>query len=94
MIKLPALITGSFVALYMTAIAATNGNNHSIDRGLGPNISGSIKVAITNITLSTFYPLAVCVPRRCDKYTALTIHKKFSRPAVLVYICPISLGQP
>jgi hypothetical protein len=53
LINLPALITGSFVALYMMAIAATKGNNHSIDWGLGPNISGSVKVAIINIIFST-----------------------------------------
>jgi hypothetical protein len=39
------LIFGSFVVLYTIEIAATNGSNHSMDRGVEPICSGMVKLA-------------------------------------------------
>jgi hypothetical protein len=44
--KLAAFIFGTFVALYTTAIATTNGSSHSMDCGVTPIFSGVVKVAI------------------------------------------------
>ena len=44
--KLANLIFGSFVVLYTTDIAATNGSSQSIECGVTPIFSGVVKVAI------------------------------------------------
>jgi len=45
-IKFAAVIVGSFVALYTTAIDAANGSSHSIELGFVPTTSESTKPAI------------------------------------------------
>jgi len=44
--KCANLIFGSFVVLYTTEIAATNGSSHSMEFGVTPIFSGVVKVAI------------------------------------------------
>ena len=43
--KLANFISGSFVALYITAMEAVNGRSHNIDRGVIPMLSGEVNVA-------------------------------------------------
>jgi len=45
------LIFGSFVVLYTTEIAATNGSSHSMEFGVTPIFSGVVKVANTKAAI-------------------------------------------
>jgi len=56
------LIFGSFVVLYTTDIAATNGSNHSMEFGVTPIFSGVVKVANTKAAIVDI--LFGSVPRR------------------------------
>jgi hypothetical protein len=49
--KLVNFIFGSFVVLYTTEIAATNGSNHNRECGVTPIFSGVVKVAITKAAI-------------------------------------------
>ena len=67
--KSPALIAGSFVALYTTAIAAVNGNSHSTDCGVVPIFSGVVNVAIMIAATAVIFDLWLSRPRGCGPGT-------------------------
>jgi len=69
--KCLALIFGIFVALYTIAMAATSGSSHSIEYGVTPIRSGTIKVAMmeTNKDISDSHWLGstqICPIHRVD----------------------------
>ncbi len=77
--KVPAVIVGSFVALYTMTIAAVKGSSQSNTCGFAPIFSGTVKVAITKAAiidiLSSDYPCLLPMSQVNSIYNAQKVEQ-------------------